>query len=1046
MENAYDHYEAGSFFIVRSPLFAVDRYLIAPEKDSEYLGFLDQVVTDEYFNEAIKWASPDLYKMVMDFLEKGKPLTVNAYKSISNYFIRMTTRPTPFGLFSGIGMGFCSDKNTSIIVDKESPPAKYLRVDRGWLDAVIKKNEDNNAFIINLKVLSNPNVYISGNRLINPCKSSSGKLGKDSGVRSSIRLSPMVKSVLEKTKRAIQLKDLTSQIIEENSSVPMHIVVGFLMQLIKEEFLIHELRSQILNVEPLAEAASIIEKFDPDEGKSLYNCIDNIKKYEVSPIGKSLNLYTSMLESMKQVSSHQGYLQLDTKLAFQSCSISENHMSQLEESVSYLVQLAKYVNYPRPIDSYTNEFKEKYGVNTFVPILEILDDNLGLGAPAGYMFPPTTKEKKMTDESFKSPLKNFIRNKALFAVKNNDIQIRLDERDLETIKRLSNNNSTYKDIPYEIEMNFFVSWQPEGEIQFIVGPNWGSNSVGNSFGRFTHLFDSQELKQVDSLYSKKHKVYEDEYIIIEIQEATNSGKHGNIMSSLHTWTNYTLALGNIYYHNNDLITLHDIYVGVDRSLGTLCLYSKKHKKKIFAQMSSMLNPISCNNISRFMLEVTHARYVSVFSLFGDFNDNISVFSPRILHNNVVVSPASWIISKAGLCVEENSSREEINLKVKLFLDQWAVPKYVYIKELDNLLLVNTANQYHVNEIIRRIQKGFAPVQLQEAFLPVNEKNSTENKYISEITVPFFQKKSDIKDKTSNNFTLYCNSEICHLDRNFVPFGSDWIYLKLYYDVQRCDEVLNSIESLCKELSLYNVIKSYFFIRYFDKEPHIRLRLKLTDVEHNEKAIPLLSKWSSDLYRDKLIHHLTYDIYEREIERYGGKSVIELAEQFFCSDSNYVLNLLKLEKAKKLNYVSDICAIMSIISILDWYPLSFAEQIAMLERFRKPEYLKHFREYRKDLMALRQHDAWFNEITKEANFEHLHIKRGEDFKNYATSLKKQDNLTNTASDILLSVVHMFCNRFKGELNWEQKIMSMTYSTLYSYKNFSHQYTGRNKESV
>lgn len=77
---------------------------------------------------------------------------------------------------------------------------------------------------------------------------------------------------------------------------------------------------------------------------------------------------------------------------------------------------------------------------------------------------------------------------------------------------------------------------------------------------------------------------------------------------------------------------------------------------------------------------------------------------------------------------------------------------------------------------------------------------------------------------------------------------------------------------------------YFFIRYGEGGPHIRLRMDIP--EENE-----------DIVRKMLSEHaiVQYVPYLPEIERYGGLSTIALAEQQFHLCSEYVLSLISSQK-------------------------------------------------------------------------------------------------------------------------------------------------------
>lgn len=51
-----------------------------------------------------------------------------------------------------------------------------------------------------------------------------------------------------------------------------------------------------------------------------------------------------------------------------------------------------------------------------------------------------------------------------------------------------------------------------------------------------------------------------------------------------------------------------------------------------------------------------------------------------------------------------------------------------------------------------------------------------------------------------------------------------------------------------------------------------------------------------------------------------------------------------------------------------------------------------------------------------------------------NLDQHGSLCNSKESILLSIIHMFCNRFKGDREWESLIMSLVGHSLYDLKLF------------
>lgn len=72
--------------------------------------------------------------------------------------------------------------------------------------------------------------------------------------------------------------------------------------------------------------------------------------------------------------------------------------------------------------------------------------------------------------------------------------------------------------------------------------------------------------------------------------------------------------------------------------------------------------------------------------------------------------------------------------------------------------------------------------------------------------------------------------------------------------------------------------------------------------------------------------------------------------------------------------------------------------------------------------------------KKMNAEGLEDERKTVLNKYVAYIKKQDYLSNSLSDIMLSLTHMFCNRLNGDRAWEREMMSLTYLLIYNYNNY------------
>jgi thiopeptide-type bacteriocin biosynthesis protein len=95
----------------------------------------------------------------------------------------------------------------------------------------------------------------------------------------------------------------------------------------------------------------------------------------------------------------------------------------------------------------------------------------------------------------------------------------------------------------------------------------------------------------------------------------------------------------------------------------------------------------------------------------------------------------------------------------------------------------------------------------------------------------------------------------------------------------------------------NLISQFFFVRYNDPKPHIRLRLKSRrGVPERLLRLHIRTRLRSFLARGatadaKRVDNIAWVPYEPEIDRYGGRDAIRVAERCFHVSSQTVLTFL-----------------------------------------------------------------------------------------------------------------------------------------------------------
>lgn len=202
------------------------------------------------------------------------------------------------------------------------------------------------------------------------------------------------------------------------------------------------------------------------------------------------------------------------------------------------------------------------------------------------------------------------------------------------------------------------------------------------------------------------------------------------------------------------------------------------------------------------------------------------------------------------------------------------------------------------------------------------------------------------------------------ERRFIP-GSDWLYLKIYTGVKTSDIILEeTIQPLIDYFRVNNFIITWFFIRYNDPKPHLRLRLRLKTGENYNKILENINNTFQPYVDSGEISSMIIETYIREIERYV-QNTIEDAETLFHRDSEFTLQCLHYDDEEKI-----------IVSL--FYIDQFLNKLN-LSLHKKLDWIKHYNDaFKKEFSAdkklnsqldkkYREFKPRFNDFLKSKDF-------------------------------------------------------------------------------
>lgn len=1077
--NEYFFYKPADFFMLRIPLLSIEKYkdIFVDEN------FEDQDIKTEVINlfselmikEAVEVSSFSLFES-LNKLTDGKKLKDKKIRKIISsflkYVIRMTSRTTPYGIFAGVSLGSFGDK-TKVSIGDNKYAKKRIRPDMEWLYGIIKMLEGNDEILNNLYITSNDLNFINGSRLdigyISNCYKTSENALQTNNISASVRYTSQVKLVIEKSKQKIKYYDLINILKLNNPKADESKIYKFLRQLLENEYIITELRPPLSDTNSFEYILSKIKNIN--SMNEIYLKLLNIKKlmdyYNNSLIGEGIDLYSKIVSEMKLLYKCSNYLQVDMSIKENGIILKKDVVKDLQKAINVLVKLSSKLEEPYYISKYKDEFIEKYGIDREIPIIELFDEDKGIGAPMGYKMPPSRRIMNDTVQNKDNVKFNeYIINKILNCIFCNEKEVVITDKDIDKIE--INDHYTIDELPRGFDINIFLAAKSleeidKGNYRIFIGPNFGSNGVGKTFGRFVDILPFHTKNKLKYLNSEEQNIVGNNVILSEITFMPQKGRTSNIMIS---WNprDYEVPISTNCNNNKKYIPVSDLYIGIDSSTKKFYIKSKKINKRILITSGHMLNYSFGSNIYRFLREISdlNCRNIADNVLINKLND--FYYIPRIRYDKVIITPSTWKLSDKILNINLSElNKSEFYDSIKLWKNKWNIPQFVYLKYADNRLLLNLNNVLHLNELLYALKKSSEIVITEvENSLDNSWVRSTSGSYFAEFSIPFIlnkqmflenytnEKRNIESDYTNMLHELNTKQNINILstydDRRIFFPGTNWLYLKLYGNSNRLNEFIGlNMLPFCSELINIKGIYKYFFIKYSDPDIHIRLRLNGDNNILMTQIMPKLEKWFEYLKNDGLLSRVCIDTYMREVERYGGLELIDLAENIFYFDSIMVSKIIQLKRMGQLNIDIRVIAVSSIINIMEELNIDYILQKNIFEKlYNKGKFRKIFQDNRNEYINAANSNNDWNSLRKLDDglllYDIFNIRK-KSLNIYSNKLFKLDSkneLWNNKLDIILSLIHMHCNRLL-ELGQEEMIMELTSYTLHAlnyYKKYNH----------
>jgi thiopeptide-type bacteriocin biosynthesis protein len=840
--------------VLRAASFPIEKLMRLLQMDHDT--FKDDLIstykTNNHLDTAILLASHRVYKLLLE--QYGKPnkdVEPKLLKTLTKYIIRSACRTTPYGTFSGVGIGELADKTSIRLAEFEN--STIVNLPDGTLihDVISKLDKKRIALCYNNTIYQKEDNF----RYIEKTEGDGFQLSK-------VEVSEPLQLVLNAIKEnSITFEDLL--VILQKEGFDHQDSIEFLDSLI-ESGLILNINSFDTSISKVLEDLSLEHKeIITESGISEFIMKGD---FEIGNYHKELNRCKDIIFSNVKKSKNpiQSYCNVSMYLSHHECKVSSSICKNLKEFIPILTTIGTSVQ-NEALEEFKGLFKKKFGDN-YVPLLEALDPVMGIEYPHFTSLANYSNDLIDTLQLNTNGNQEYRPSLDIYQL---EIILKAERENLRSID-LHDLNFNHGDYQNKLPDNFSLSvglFQDSNDNPKIIFNSLLGPTSTKLIQRFNHHPSIRAL--IKELYNLEDELCSQKELIAEIVHVSEP-RAINIVHYTHDrkFEIPVLAPGS---KKSSSIHLDDIYVGIDGDI--VKFYSKSLKKHIKPVLSNAFNyGNSSLPIYKFLCDAQMDQQNHSIEFMWSHELIDRPFLPRIEFKNIIVENARWNVPIEELDLSTFDTfctdLEKINLKYR-------IPSVVSFIEFDQRILIDTGN-YVCQNILFDFLKKYKQCILYE--VPETEftsisLNGTNEKLVNEVIL-FFHQKKDIPDspiRTPKIGNVY---------------EDQWLNLSLECMHFNTDKVLN----ILGEKINYELFQKWFFVRIV--EEHHELRLRLLPTANNEN---LSSGWIFDfissLLELGLIRDYSIKRYVREISRYGQN--ISLFESISHLDSEYYLRLFKI---------------------------------------------------------------------------------------------------------------------------------------------------------
>jgi thiopeptide-type bacteriocin biosynthesis protein len=875
-------------------------------------GYLDGLFADPAFREAVEVSSASLAAAV-ERLESGRPVELARLErtafAATRYRLRMSSRPTPFGLLAGVAaVGFGDDGDAVVRIG--AAHEKFAQVDAGWLSSLVadwlRRPEVRRA----LRVTANELCTVRGDRLVLTYPRGRERDGAGQAAREvSVRHTAAVRAALAAAGRPVGYPALAATLAEEFPAVDPARIEALLGDLVEKEFLLTDLPPDPSRPDPLGHLRARLP--DPADRALVERAGAVVTAYARTPLGAGRERWHAAVDTLRDLhATDKPVVQVDLRFDA-DLRLPRIVAEETLRAATALCRMSRDNPYEGHLEEYHRAFVERYGAGQLVPLPDLLDPHTGLDAPASYLVPRSSRadpRRGYPDEpdAERAELVAELAWSAAAAGAGSSAgaaEVVLTE---DVIDRLGRPSELPP--PAAVEMCVQVlagslDAVRRGDFRLALTPVGGSTRIGALAGRFAEMIGL--TAPLAELYRDATAPDGPRWAQLLWQSA--SARPANVMRVPRLVPD-VVSVG-MFADPSDL-GLGDLAVGATTE--RMYVVSTRDGRQIEPTVPHALNPkLEGPNAIRLLIDIAQLGTRSIhWWNWGRLESLPSL--PRVRYGRTIVAPARW--RPDGELGRSAEPWPRWCDRLAAWRDTWGVPDRVETTIADHRVELDLGVGLHRQLLRQELRRG-RNVVLMESLVGEHGGRDWLDGHAAEFVVQLTRARSQPPPAPPPAAVLPVRPRTRH-----VP-GGEWLFAKLYA-IEEAHAGLLAAELPALVRDLPPSVDRWFFIRYRDPDPHLRLRFHGDPARLAAEVLPRLHRWATAACERRTARHLVLDTYEPETARYGGPELIDAAEQLFCADSESVIRQLQLrlrdippEIAVAANYVD----LLRSLGDWDWEP-------------------------------------------------------------------------------------------------------------------------------